>query len=45
MLMRWIAHDGYTDTVREPALEFDAGRKIPLPYWGLKPASVLRLAF
>ena len=40
MLMHAIAHEGYTDTVRESALEADSGRKIPcrtvesnLPQW------------
>ena len=33
------------DTVRESAQEADSGGKIPLPYLGLEPASVLRLAF
>ena len=28
MLMYAIAHGGFTDTVREAALEFDSGRKI-----------------
>jgi len=43
-LMHAIAHEGCTYTVRESALKADL-EKNPLPHPGLKPASVLRLAF
>ena len=36
---------GGADTITEPALEVDSGRKNPLPNRGLEPASVLRLVF
>ena len=45
MLLHAIAHGGSTDTVRESALEVDSGEKVPFPYRGLEPASVLRLTF
>ena len=44
--MHAIAHGGWTDTVRESALEVDSGRKeIILPHSGLEPTSLSRQAF
>ena len=45
MLMCGIENEGGTDSVKESALEVDTGRKIPCCTWGLKPVSVLHLAF
>ena len=51
MLIHAIAHGGCTDTVRQSALEGNSRgggggiKKNPLPHWGLKPASILRLVF
>ena len=43
-LIHAIVHGGWTDTIREAALEVNSGENL-LPFWGLKPASALRLAF
>ena len=45
MLMHAIAHGGWMDTVRESALEVDAGRKNSLLRLRLEAESVLWLAF
>ena len=35
---------GCTDTEKESALKVDSGKKNPVPYWGIKSASVGYLA-
>ena len=44
MLMHATSHGGYTDTVRQYALEVD-WEKSPLPHLGHERETVLRLAF
>ena len=41
-----VAYGGFANTVREPALKVDSGRKLsPLQHQGIEPAAVVRLTF
>ena len=43
--IRVNAHRGCMNTVRESTLQVDSGKKNPLLQWGIKPVSVMHVAF